>query len=215
MCPRTGEGIPNFIKILCLGLFLSCLSISSASGSSAATTSSVSSSRTMDPKVREKILERVLRDQPDWRRSQIEINSEDSLGRPACSFFSVRYTGRMLSSVFNYAVLSNGAVIGTSDDNSAGKILASCASHAPARWWAEIVTRFHRDLGSGLVLVDEKQNRGATSKIEAEQKKFVPPSLTETGGVKSVTFYLLEPEAFVVYSVKATHNRDGTVTVVK
>lgn len=75
--------------------------------------------------------------------------------------------------------------------------------------------RASKDLGSGVVLEDAKQNPAAVRKIQAAKKEFTAPNFGSDSGSKTVTYYRLDPESFIVYFVKATRNADGSVTVSK
>jgi hypothetical protein len=164
--------------------------------------------------IHEKIANKVHKDH-DWKTDQIRIDEVPELRQGSCSFYAVRHTVRPLSYVLNYAALSAENVLGESDDQSASKILSACGSAAPAGWWAEILTRFHPQVGPGIVLQDAKQNFGAMDQIQTAKKEFAPPKFSENSGGKSVSFYMLEPEEFAVYFVIATRNKDNTITVNK
>jgi hypothetical protein len=93
------------------------------------------------------------------------------------------------------------------------KILDSCAADAPAEWWAEIVTRFHRDLGAGIVLVDESTRPDVSRRLKQAGKPFTPPTLDP--GRKVLRYLLLDPETNVVYRVEAKRNPGGEIEVSK
>lgn len=164
--------------------------------------------------IHEKIANRVHKDH-DWKTDQIRIDDVPELRHGSCSFYVVRHTVRPLSYVVNYAVLSAENVLSDSDDQAASKILNACGSDTPAGWWAEILTRFHPQVAPGIVLQDAKQNFGAMDQIRTAKKEFSPPKFSDDREGKSVSFYLLEPEEFAVYFVKATRNKDNTITVNK
>lgn len=168
----------------------------------------------MDEKIHEKIANIVHKDH-DWKADQIRIDEVEELRHGSCSFYAVRHTVRPLSYLLNYAALSSETVLSASEDQAASKILNACGSDASADWWAEIITRFHKEVGPGVVLRDAKQNFGAMNQIKSAQKEFTPPKFSNEAGGKSVSFYLLEPEEFAVYFVKATRNQDNTITVHK
>jgi hypothetical protein len=164
--------------------------------------------------IHEKIANSVKKEH-DWKTDQIRIDDVPELRLGSCSFYAVRHTVRPLSYVLNYAVLSAENVLSDSDHQAASKILNACGSDAPAGWWAEILARFHPQVGPGIVLQDAKQNFGAMDQIQTAKKEFAPPKFTDDKDGKSVSFYLLEPEEFTVYFVKATRNKDNTITVSK
>ncbi len=168
----------------------------------------------MDAKIQGKIASKVQKDH-DWKTDQIRIDETAELKQGSCSFYTVRHTVRPLSYVLNYAVLSGETVLSVSDDQAASKILEACGSDAPADWWAEILTRFNSEIGPGVVLHNAKQNFGAMDQIQTAKKEFTPPKFSDDASGKSVSFYVLEPEEFTVYSVKATRNKDNTITVKK
>lgn len=168
----------------------------------------------MDEKVQDKIKQAVHVDF-DWKTEEVRVDEVDRLKRGPCSFYTAAHRVRPLSYQPNYAVLPGGAVIGGADDTAVTKILDACGADAPAGWQAEIVTRFHQDLGGGVVLQDEKQNAAAVSKVQAAGKKFAPPEMNGDGRSRKVTFYMLDPESFTVYAVQAARKPDGTVAVEK
>jgi hypothetical protein len=168
---------------------------------------------TMDA-IHEKIANAVQKEH-DWKKDQIRIDAEQDLNHGSCSFYAVRHTVRPLSYVLNYAVLSGETVLSDSDEQAASKILSACGSDASAVWWAEVLTRFHDEVGAGIVLQNTTQNVGAIDQIKAAKREFTPPKFSEDSTGKSVTFYLLEPEEFIVYFVKATRQKDNMITVNK
>ena len=111
------------------------------------------------------------------------------------------------------AVLNADTVISLADEKAVSKIVEACVKDANAGWWAEIVTRFHKYIGSGVILHDAKKNTGAVQKIESANKELAPPSFGSAAGSKTVKVYMLEPESFVVYSVTAAFQPDGDVDV--
>ena len=168
----------------------------------------------MDEKIVNQIIEKAHKEQ-DWKTNEVRVDEVERLRHGACSFYTAGHKVRPLSYQLNYAALPGGSVLSLSDDHAAGKILQTCGSDAPATWWAEIITRFHQDLGSGIVLEDEKQNAGAIRKIVAAKKEFQPPKLSDSPSGKTISYYLLEPESFSVYSISAVLDKDGAVTVTK
>ena len=168
----------------------------------------------MDDKIMNEIAETVHKEQ-GWKTAEVRVDEVERLRHGTCSFYTAGHRVRPLSYLLNYALLAGGNIVSLSDDQAPGKILKACGADAPPAWWAEVITRFHRDLGSGVVLTDEKQNTGATRKIEAAKKEFVPPKFSDSAEGKTVTFQLLEPESFAIYFVKATYAKDGSVSVEK
>ena len=168
----------------------------------------------MDDKIRDKIIQTVHSEQ-GWKKEDVRVDEVEDLRRGSCSFYTAGHKVRPLNYQLNYAVLAGDVVISGADDKAVTKILDSCGADAPAAWWADIITRFHKDLGSGVVLENANDNAGAIRKILAAKKEFVPPAFSNDAGGKTVTYFLLDPEAFIVYTVKATRKADGTVTVNK
>ncbi len=168
----------------------------------------------MEDQIRDKIAEAVHADF-DWKTSEVRVDEVERLRRGSCSFYTAAHKVRPLSYQPNYAVLSDSTVIGGDDDKAIAKIIDSCGgTDASAAWWAEIVSRFHPDLG-GVVLEDETENAAAVRKVRSLGKEFAPPVLSGDASNKAVTFYMLDPESFVIYAVKATRKTDGTVVVNK
>ena len=167
----------------------------------------------MDEKI-EKIA-KIIQAERGWKADEIEIEEEEFLKRGSCSFYTAVSNRRMLSFLPNYAVISGDTVIGISDKEAVSKILNACGSDAPADWWAEIVNRYLQELGNGLVLKSDKEHTDAIAIINAAKKEFAPPKFSEEAGAKTVTYFLLEGEAYIVYFVQATRAKDHTVTVKK
>lgn len=168
----------------------------------------------MDDKIRDKIIQAVHSEQ-GWKKEDVRVDEVEDLRRGSCSFYTAGHKVRPLNYQLNYAVLPGDVVISGANDKAVTKILDACGADAPAGWWADIITRFHKDLGSGVVLENANENAGAIRKITAAKKEFAPPVFSNDAGGKTVTYFLLDPEAFIVYVVKATRKADGTVTVNK
>jgi hypothetical protein len=166
----------------------------------------------MDEKIVEKIA-KIIQAEHGWKADEIEIEEEESLKHGSCSFYTAVSNVRMLSYLLNYAVISADTVIGISDDHAVSKILNACGSDAAAEWWAEIVTRFSQELGNGLVLKSDKEHTDAIAIIKDAKREFAPPKFSDDSGAKTVTYFLLEGEAYIVYLVQATRGKDGNVTV--
>ena len=168
----------------------------------------------MDTKIQDLIIQKVHAEQ-GWKTDEVRVDADDDLRHGSCSFFTVRHKVRPISYVLNYALLSKDVLISLADDHAVSKILDACGSDAGAGWWAEIITRFHQDLGSGLVLQSATDNRLAVQKITAAKKEFAAPAFGNEKGSKTVTYYLLEPESNAVFLIKAAKNADGSVTVTR
>lgn len=166
----------------------------------------------MDEKVHQKIAEAVKAEY-GWKVEEVAIDEVERMRRASCTFYTARSTARPLSYQPNYAVLRGSEVIGISDHDAVTKILDACSADAAADWWAEVLTRFHQDVGGGLVLTDESVRPDVVRKLEKSGKPFTPPKFSETK--QSITFLLLDPEAYIVYHVKATRTSTGSFEVVK
>lgn len=164
----------------------------------------------MDDKVRQKIAE-AARAEYGWKVDEVRIDEVERLRRLSCSFYTAGSTVRPLSYQANYALLPGNQVIGIGDGHAVAKILDACSAGAPADWWAEIITRFHRDLGGGIVLSDEKVRPDVVRELTQAGATFSPPAF----GKQSVSFLLLNPETYVLYRVQATRTAGGPVEVVK
>jgi hypothetical protein len=167
---------------------------------------------TMDDKLHQKIAEAVHTEYA-WKVEEVGIDEVERLHRGSCSFYTARSTVRPLSYQPNYAVLRGSEVIGISDHEAATKILDACSDGAPAEWWAEVITRFHHEVGGGIVLSDESARPDIVRKLAQAGKPFTPPTFGD--GKKSVSFLLLDPEAYIVYSVQATRTPSGPIEVVR
>lgn len=167
---------------------------------------------TMDDKVRRKIAEAAA-EEHGWKVDEVRVDEVERLRRPSCSFYTAAHTVLPLSYQSNYGLLGGEQVIGVGDGNVVAKILDGCSAGAPAEWWAEIVTRFHRDLGAGIVLRDENTRPDLVRKMVEAGKTFAPPALDK--GKQSLTFLLLNPETYVLYRIQAMRSAGGAVEVVK
>ncbi len=166
----------------------------------------------MDDKVQQKIAE-TARAEYGWKVDEVRIDEVERLRRPSCSFYTAGSTVRPLSYQANYALLPGNQVIGIGGANAAAKILDACSAGASADWWAEIVTRFHPDLGGGIVLSDEEVRPDIVRKLTQAGATFAPPAFGQDK--QSVSFLLLNPETYVLYRVQATRTAGGSVEVVK
>lgn len=167
---------------------------------------------TMDDKVRRKIAEAAA-EEDGWKVDEVRVSEVERLRRPSCSFYTAGNIARPVGYQANYALLGGKDVVGGGDGKVVAKILDTCAADASADWWAEIVTRFHHDLGAGIVLRDEHTRSDITRKLSKAGKTFTPPAFDN--GKQSLTYLLLDPELYVLYHIQATRAADGTVQVVK
>jgi hypothetical protein len=145
-----------------------------------------------------------------WKANEVRVDPVPELKRGKCSFFTAAQTARPVPFMPTYAALDNDAVISGSDPAALAKIFKSCGADAPASWQAEIIDRFHKDLG-GVVVQDEKTNGPAVRKLRSMGKTFAPPAVSGA----TVSFFMFDPEAFALYSVKATRQADGSFAVEK
>jgi len=166
----------------------------------------------MDDKLQPKISQAV-HSEYGWKVDEVQVDEVERLRRGTCIFYTARSKVRPLSYQPNYAVLRGAEVLGVSEHDAAAKILDACAGDAPPEWWAEVITRFHQDLGGGIVLTNASVRPDIARKLTQAGKAFTPPSFGDNG--KSVSFLLLDPEAYIVYSVKATRGSSGQIEVVK
>jgi hypothetical protein len=166
----------------------------------------------MDAKIQDRIAQAVQADY-NWKADEVSVTEVESMRRPNCSFYTVAHKVRPVSFVLNYAALPGGEVVGFNDDESVTKILDACGSDAPADWWAEVVTRFHGELGAGHVLHTEQDDPLAVDRMKQAGQSFSRPALSSGGGVKTLSYYLMENEASVLDHVEATRREDGSVEV--
>jgi len=164
----------------------------------------------MDDKVR-KIAEAARADN-GWKVDEVRVDEVERLRRPSCSFYTVGHRVRPIEYQANYALVGD-KVIGAGDGKVVARILDTCSNDAGADWWAEIVTRFHRDLGSGIVLRDENVRPDVVRNMQAAGQTFTPPAMDKAK--QSLTFLLLNPETYVLYRVQARRTAGGPVEIVK
>ena len=144
-----------------------------------------------------------------WKTDEVRVDPLPDLKRGTCSFFTAAQTAKPIPFMPTYAAL-NGTLIGGKDPAALAKIFKGCGADAPASWQADIINRFHKDLG-GVVVQDEQRNGPAVRKLKSMGKTFTPPAVAGT----TVSFTMREPEAFLLYSVKATRQADGGFAVEK
>jgi len=166
----------------------------------------------MDEKI-QSLIAQAAHQELGWKVNEVRVDEVDRLRRASCSFYTAGHKVRPLSFQVNYAVLNGDKVVGSSNENATTTILDSCGLDAAPGWWAEVVTRFHPELVPGLVLQDASTDRAATRKIEAVKKEFKAPAFGNENGSKTISYYLLDPEANIIYQVQATKNADGSVSV--
>jgi len=166
----------------------------------------------MDDKIHHKIAE-ATHEEFGWKVDEAKVDEVESLRRPSCSFYTVVSNERPLSYQPNYALLPGDHVIGIGTANAVTKILDGCAADASADWWAEIITRFHPDLGDGIVLSDEQERPDIVRKLAQAGVAFTPPQFEH--GKQGVNFLLLEPEHYWLYRVQATRTPSGAIEVNK
>jgi hypothetical protein len=164
----------------------------------------------VDDKVRRKIAEAAA-EENSWKVDDVRIDEEEELRRPSCSFYVARHKVRPLSYVRTFALLPDDTVVGIGDGKVVAKVLDTCSANAPAGWWAEIVTRFHNDLGGGVVLHDEKTLTNVTRQLVKAEKTFTPPTLDKAS--HSVSYLLFDHETRVVNRIDATRNASGAIEV--
>lgn len=167
---------------------------------------------TMDDKLHQKIAE-AIHTEYGWKTAEVALDEVERMRRGSCSFYTARSTVRPLSYQPNYAVLRGSEVIGISDHDAVTKIVDACSADAPADWWAEVITRFHQDVGGGIVLSDESVRPDIVRKLAKAGKAFTPPAFGD--GKQSISFLLLDPEPYILYSVKATRTSTGSFEIVK
>ena len=167
----------------------------------------------MDDKAIQQKIAEAVHTEYGWELGEVRVDEVERLRQASCSFYTTASTQRPLSYQPNYAVLPGNQVIGLGTEGAAGKILDACSAGASADWWAEIVTRFHPDLGGGIVLSDRETRPDIVRKLTQAGQAFTPPAFGADR--KSVSFLLLNPETYVLYRVEANRTSGGTIQVVK
>ncbi len=138
----------------------------------------------------------AAQEQHGWKAEEVRIDEVERLRRGDCAVFTAASNARMSSFQASYALLKGALVTGP---KIAATLLSGCGD-APADWQAEIIARFVPGVG-GQVLT-ASSNPGALRRIKSTGKTFSEPSVS--GNV--VTFYVLEPEAFIISKVVATRD---------
>jgi hypothetical protein len=145
-----------------------------------------------------------------WKANEVRVDPLPDLKRGKCSFFTAAQTVRPIPYMPTYVALDNDALVSGTDPSALAKIYKSCGADAPASWQAEVIDRFHKDLG-GVVVRDEQRDGPAVRKLRSMGKTFTPPTVTGA----TVSFFMLDPEAFILYAVKAERQADGNFKVEK
>jgi hypothetical protein len=166
----------------------------------------------MEDKVQQKIAE-AARAEYGWQGEEVRVDEVERLRRPSCSFYTAANAVRPLSYQANYAMLPKDQLAGIGDGTAVAKILDTCSSGASADWWAEIITRFHADLGGGIVLTDAEVRPDIVRKMDKAGMTFAPPAFGHDK--QSVTFLLLDPERYILYRVEAKRSAGGPIEVTK
>ncbi|MCC7385756.1 MAG: hypothetical protein IT384_28160 [Deltaproteobacteria bacterium] len=131
-----------------------------------------------------------------WRESDLEVARVRGLELPPCQFYSVSQRALPVHEAAIYALLPGGAIVSQSDPSAVDKILAACdAAAASAGTWAELLARFHWDVGPGAVMYQSEPPLGAG---DAPQP-IVPPAIR--GG--KLRFFLKNHETQKRYEVSA------------
>jgi len=164
-----------------------------------------------DKNIRQRIAE-IAQSAVGWKGGHTSVYEEEALRRPACSFYTVGNDARLDTPLVNYAVVGD-KIIGIGDGETVAKILDICSHDAPAVWSAEIVTRYHRDLGGGVVIRDEATKPGLPGRMSEAGLTFIPPTMDKNK--LSLTFLLWDPGLNVVYRIHATQHENGPVRVEK
>jgi len=166
----------------------------------------------MDDKVQQKISQAASAEY-GWKTEEVRVDEVERLRRPSCSFYTAGNSVRPLSYQGNYALLPGSQVVGLGHGETVAKILDTCSSGASADWWAEIITRFHDDIGGGIVLTDDQVRPDIVRKMDKAGMKFMPPSFSHDK--QSVSFLLLDPESYILYRIEAKRTAGGDVEVTK
>jgi hypothetical protein len=164
-----------------------------------------------DQDIRQRIAQ-AAKSAAGWTSGQIHVYDEEQFRRPGCSFYTVANDGRMHTELLNF-VLVGDKIIGVGDGGTVARILDTCSHDAPPAWFAEIVTRYHRDLGRGLVLRDERTKSSVVRTLAETGLTFSPPIMDKDK--LGLTFLLWDPELNMVYRVHAGRPAGGPVHVEK
>jgi hypothetical protein len=164
----------------------------------------------MDDTIQRQVAQAALAEH-GWKPDEVRVDAVEGLGRQGCAVYTVAHTVKPLSYQGVYAVLPGGRLVGRKDPLALEAVLDACGAGAPAIWWAEVVTWFHPRLGAGVALRDEQHKPSVTRKLAARGQPFTAPALGSEGGTQVLRFLLLEPEANLVFEVRATRAPGGPV----
>ena len=162
-------------------------------------------------------VERAVKTEHGWEPGDIEIKEPERIRMPPCSFFSVTHKVRPVHSALNYAVLPDGGVVSRREKDAATKIFAACAAEtgASAGSWAEVLARFHPEVGPGTVVYDQALVQEVFEPVEAAGKRFSPPAFVSGASDRTVEFYLMNYETAVLYEVRVVRKQNGQLQVTK
>jgi hypothetical protein len=170
----------------------------------------------MNDDIRTKV-HKAVQAEHGWNSEEVQLVELTGLELPPCRFYNVVRKGSKDPFGLDYAVLPDGSLISSAEEEAAARILTACAgrSQPSAAAWAEVLARFHPDVGPGTVLRDAAQASAAVERLRAGGQGFEPPALGTAGGEVTVRFYLMDYESGVLSQVTATRRGDGTVEVSK
>lgn len=131
-----------------------------------------------------------------WRESDLEVARVSGLELPPCQFYSVSQRALPVHEAAIYALLPGGAIVSQSDASAVDKILAAGdAATASAGSWAELLARFHWDVGPGAVLYQSEPPLGAGD----PPRPIAPPVISG----RTLRFFLKNHETQKLYEVSA------------
>lgn len=150
----------------------------------------------------------------DWQAGDVVVERLASLDADGCAVYEASHKTLPASHAPSYAVLGDGRIVSESDDDGARLILDTCGEAADARYWAEVLARFHREVAPGRVLYDADEAGVAVRKATAAGHPFHAPAFAPADG-KVVEFFLMNFESSQLYRIKAGRAGDGTFNVSK
>src|SRR5688572_13451740 len=111
-----------------------------------------SQSEAADMSKDEQAIKRAAAAEKGWREDELDVKPLPAIQLGKCPFYTVSHRVKPVHEAATYAHLPNGTVASQGDRAALEKILELCdPSGASAGTWAELLARFHWDVGPGRV----------------------------------------------------------------
>lgn len=141
-----------------------------------------------------------------WPERELQLVPIPILELPPCRFYSVSPRELPVPGAATYALLPGGVVVSQSDRDALSKILGACdALAASAAVWAELLARFHWEVGPGKVLYHGEAPLGVG---DPPRPAVTPPQLSRSAQ-PVLRFFLKNTETQKLYEISAVLGARG------